>query len=105
LADEEIGDVERPKQQAKVEDDEDEYVLFWELQAEPRKWMHEKIKNSEHNIMESKTNPEDWQRECERISTRLKLQDRGDTKEWRTHLEQAKRYSEVSLFAQCDPYL
>jgi hypothetical protein len=28
LADEEIGDVERPKQQAKVEDDEDEYVLF-----------------------------------------------------------------------------
>ena len=54
-------------------------------------------RNSEHNIMESKTNPEEWQRECERVSTRLKLQAAGDTKEWRTHLEQAKKYSEVFL--------
>jgi hypothetical protein len=45
--------------------------------------------------MEANVNPEDWQRECERVSTRFKTQDRGDIKEWRTHLEQAKVYSEV----------
>lgn len=51
----------------------------------------------DHNILESKTSPEEWQRECERVSTRLKVQMAGDTKEWRTHLEQAKKYGEVSI--------
>lgn len=45
--------------------------------------------------MESNISPEDWQRECERVSIRFKGQDKGDVKEWRTHLEQAKIYSEV----------
>lgn len=45
--------------------------------------------------MESKTSAEDWQRECERVGSRLKIQVTGDTKEWRTHLEQAKNYGEV----------
>ena len=49
----------------------------------------------EHNILESKTNAEEWQKECERASSRLKIQAGGDTKEWRTHLEQAKTYGEV----------
>ena len=53
---------------------------------------------SEHNIMESKTNPEDWLKECERVSARLKIQTGGDTKEWRTHLEQAKKYGEVCIY-------
>ena len=44
--------------------------------------------------MESKTSPEEWLKECERVSSRLKVQTGGDTKEWRTHLEQAKKYSE-----------
>eukprot|EP00826_Nyctotherus_ovalis_P034734 TRINITY_DN2915_c0_g1_i4.p1 TRINITY_DN2915_c0_g1~~TRINITY_DN2915_c0_g1_i4.p1 ORF type:complete len:195 (+),score=81.96 TRINITY_DN2915_c0_g1_i4:806-1390(+) len=44
--------------------------------------------------MESNISPEEWQRECERVSTRFKTQDKGDIKEWRTHLEQAKVYSE-----------
>jgi len=45
--------------------------------------------------MESKTTAEEWQKECERVSSRLKIQVTGDTKEWRTHLEQAKTYGEV----------
>ena len=47
--------------------------------------------------MESKTSPEEWLKECERVAARLKVPAGGDTKEWRTHLEQAKRYSEVGL--------
>jgi len=46
--------------------------------------------------MTTKFNPEDWQRECERASTKLKILDKGDIKEWRTHLEQAKHYSQVN---------
>jgi estrogen-related receptor beta like 1 len=50
--------------------------------------------DDEHNIIQSKINAEEWQKECERVSSRLKIQSGLDTKEWRTHLEQAKTYSE-----------
>lgn len=57
------------------------------------------IINSDRNIMETDTNPEEWQRECERVSTRFKTMDKGDIREWRTHLEQAKVYSEVNILS------
>jgi hypothetical protein len=45
--------------------------------------------------MEATISSEEWMKECERVTSRLKIQGAGDTKEWRTHLEQAKRYGEV----------
>lgn len=50
--------------------------------------------------MEAKISAEEWMKECERVGSRLKVQGGADTKEWRTHLEQAKRYGEVQFL--CD---
>lgn len=37
--------------------------------------------------------PEDkWQLEVERVTPKLKLSNTSDTKEWRNHLEQTKKY-------------
>jgi estrogen-related receptor beta like 1 len=80
------------------EDLENKELQMPDLGGEDNKGKGEAKKNAEedeeHNILESKTNNEEWQKEIERVSSRLKIQAGGDTKEWRTHLEQAKTYSQ-----------
>jgi hypothetical protein len=48
-----------------------------------------------NQIIESSIKPDEWLRECERVTSKLKINMGADSKEWRTHLELTKKYSEV----------
>lgn len=39
--------------------------------------------------------PDDWERECQRVAHKLKLSKKIDIKEWRSHLDQTKKYAEI----------
>ncbi|KAG5444693.1 Intraflagellar transport protein 57 [Clonorchis sinensis] len=49
-------------------------------------------------VLESKTDPTDWQLEVERVLPQLRVTIRSDAKDWRSHLEEMRRYqSEIEI--------
>ena len=48
----------------------------------------------ERQMIESAIDSNEWILECERVSSKLKLVVKSDAKEWRSHIESTKVYSE-----------
>ena len=48
----------------------------------------------EKKLLDSKIEKKEWILECERVSSKLKLVVKSDAKEWRSHIETTKVYSE-----------
>ena len=53
------------------------------------------FENQQNMVIESQINPEEWYMECERVAHKLKINANTDAKEWRSHLEQTKKYAEI----------
>lgn len=51
--------------------------------------------SEEKQVIESKINQKDWLLECQRVAPKLTISSKSDAKEWRSHIEQAKQYSET----------
>ena len=48
----------------------------------------------EKKLLDSKIEKKEWILECERVSSKLKFVVKSDAKEWRSHIESTKTYSE-----------
>jgi hypothetical protein len=51
-------------------------------------------KDLDNGIIESSIPPEEWLMEVERVAHKLKVNQNTDAKEWRSHLEQTKKYAD-----------
>lgn len=52
------------------------------------------FENPDNAIIESEINPDEWYRECQRVAHKLKIKESHDAQEWRSHLDQTKKYAE-----------
>ncbi len=52
------------------------------------------FENPENEIIEAGIDPDEWHRECQRVAHRLKIKESHDAQEWRSHLDQTKKYAE-----------
>ena len=50
--------------------------------------------DEDRQVIESKINHKEWILECERVGPKLKFNIKNDAKEWRSHIEQTRAYSE-----------
>eukprot|EP00344_Euplotes_crassus_P001609 CAMPEP_0196994552 /NCGR_PEP_ID=MMETSP1380-20130617/837_1 /TAXON_ID=5936 /ORGANISM="Euplotes crassus, Strain CT5" /LENGTH=335 /DNA_ID=CAMNT_0042409961 /DNA_START=162 /DNA_END=1170 /DNA_ORIENTATION=+ len=48
----------------------------------------------ENEIIEAGIDPDEWYRECQRVAHKLKIKESHDAQEWRSHLDQTKKYAE-----------
>lgn len=49
----------------------------------------------DREMIEAGIDPDEWERECQRVAHKLKPQKKVDVKEWRSHLDQTKKYAET----------
>lgn len=49
----------------------------------------------DREMIETGIDPDEWERECQRVAHKLKPQKKVDVKEWRSHLDQTKKYAET----------
>ncbi|TPP41630.1 Estrogen receptor beta like 1 [Fasciola gigantica] len=54
--------------------------------------LEEKVSCGPISVLESTTDPADWQLEVERVLPQLRITIRNDSKDWRAHLEDIRRY-------------
>ncbi|CAH8602688.1 unnamed protein product [Dicrocoelium dendriticum] len=55
------------------------------------------VENTQSGVLECTVDPSDWQLEVERVLPQLRIALRSDSKDWRAHLEEMRRYqTEIS---------
>jgi estrogen-related receptor beta like 1 len=99
-SDEKAEDKEEKDATEEVVDDLDREDLNVRKEAVKVEEKPEEGKEGE-SIITSHIAAEEWMKEVERVSAQLKMNQGGDIKEWRTHIEQAKKYAEKTQ--QCLP--
>jgi estrogen-related receptor beta like 1 len=52
------------------------------------------FENPDNAIIEAAIDPDEWSRECQRVAHKLKIKESHDAQEWRSHLDQTKKYAE-----------
>lgn len=52
------------------------------------------FENPDNAIIEAAIDPDEWYRECQRVAHKLKIKESHDAQEWRSHLDQTKKYAE-----------
>ena len=50
-------------------------------------------KEEDREMIDTRIDPDEWLRECQRVAHKLKLSKNLDVKEWRAHLDQTKKYA------------
>lgn len=80
--------------QDKGNDKEDEIADFGGLGAQEPVEETNEMRDLDTGIIESSIAPEEWLMEVERVAHKLKINQNTDAKEWRSHLEQTKKYAE-----------
>eukprot|EP00828_Plagiopyla_frontata_P019521 TRINITY_DN2495_c0_g1_i5.p3 TRINITY_DN2495_c0_g1~~TRINITY_DN2495_c0_g1_i5.p3 ORF type:complete len:106 (-),score=24.95 TRINITY_DN2495_c0_g1_i5:550-867(-) len=55
--------------------------------------VHGQEANEDKQILESKIDEKEWFKECERVGKFLTIQMKTDTREWRSRIEQTKKYN------------
>jgi len=55
----------------------------------------DQAREEEREMIDGAIDPDDWERECQRVAHKLKLSKKLDIKEWRSHLDQTKKYAEI----------
>jgi intraflagellar transport protein 57 len=52
------------------------------------------FENPDNAIIEAAIDPDEWYREWQRVAHKLKIKESHDAQEWRSHLDQTKKYAE-----------
>ncbi|XP_065056792.1 intraflagellar transport protein 57 homolog [Rhopilema esculentum] len=73
-------------------DDEESYLDLAGLKQQA--YMNEKPESKPEAMLQSNTDSAEWQLELERVLPMLKVHIRTDNKDWRSHYEQMKQYSD-----------
>lgn len=75
-----------------VFDDEEDIAELVETGANDMK--ADDFENPDNAIIEAGIDPDEWYRECQRVAHKLKIKESHDAQEWRSHLDQTKKYAE-----------
>lgn len=75
-----------------VFDDEEDIAELVETGANDLK--ADDFENGDNAIIEAGIDPDEWYRECQRVAHKLKIKESHDAQEWRSHLDQTKKYAE-----------
>lgn len=73
-------------------DDDDDIAELVETGANDLK--ANDFENPDHAIIETAIDADEWYREWQRVAHKLKIKETHDAQEWRSHLDQIKKYAE-----------
>ena len=90
---------EEAEEEGKGGDDPDDMIdeaeMGSEEEMEEREQVGVAVMDEDKQIIHSAVNENDWKLECERVANKLKVQSKGDNKEWRAHIDSTKHCTEL----------